>query len=113
MYLLELLRQQNAKDDYEKFALEMHQNFNVMTPPWVQREVQMVVPQSLEEFPNIMKLLTDKWPNAKLNNYLKKLISVIRSVERAGFSPTVIEEILLLSDILEVRERDVGAAEKG
>lgn len=111
LYLLEILRLQNLKDDYEKFALEMHQNFNVMTPPWVQREVQMVVPQSLEEFPNIIKLLTDKWPNEKIAHYLNKLVLDNRSGERVGFSPAVIEEILLLSDVLAVREPDEDVVE--
>ena len=66
----------------------------------------MVVPQSLEEFPYIRKLLTDKWPNPKLNNYLQKLVSDNRSGERSGFSKPVIEEILLLIDVLEVRTPD-------
>lgn len=112
LYLLETLRQQNAKDDYEKFALEMHQNFNVMTPSWVQREVAMVVPQSLEEFPYIMKFLVEKWPNQKITKYLKKLTLDNRSGERSGFSPAVIEEILLLTDVLEAREPDDDAVEE-
>ena len=106
LYLLELFRKQNLKDDFEKFAFQMHQNFNVMTPPWEERQVAMIVPQSLEEFPYIRKLLTDKWPNPKLNNYLQKLVSDNRSGERSGFSKPVIEEILLLIDVLEVRTPD-------
>lgn len=106
LYLLEILRQQNQKDDFEKFAFEMHQHFNVMTPLWVQQSVAMVVPESLEEFPYIMKFLTDKWPNVKITNYLKKLISDNRSGERSGFSQEVVEEILLLIDVLEVRESE-------
>lgn len=106
LYLLDIFRQQNLKDDFEKFAFEMHQTFNVMTPLWEERSVAMVVPQSLEEFPYIMKLLTEKWPNEKITNYLHKLILDNRSGERSGFSQAVVEEILLLIDVLNVREAD-------
>ncbi len=103
LYLLALLRQHNLKDEFEKFALEMHQNFNVMTPLWEERAVEVVVPQTLEEFPYIVKFLTEKWPNEKLINYLKKLVSDNRSGERSGFSQAVVEEVLVLIDVLELR----------
>jgi hypothetical protein len=106
LYLLSIFRQQNLKDDFEKFAFEMHQTFNVMTPLWEERSVALVVPQSLEDFPYIMKLLTEKWPNEKITNYLHKLISDNRSGERSGFSQSVVEEILLLIDVLNTREPD-------
>lgn len=106
LYLLELFRKQDQKDEFEKYAFQMHQHFNVMTPLWEERKVAMVVSESLEDFPYIIKLLTEKWPNEKIANYLQKLISDNRSGERAGFSQPVIEEVLLLIDVLEVREAD-------
>lgn len=104
LYLLEVLRQQNLKLDFEKFAFEMHQNFNVMTPLWEQRTVPMVVAQSLEDFPYIVKFLTTKWPNEKIISYLEKLIQDNRGGERSGFSQAVIEEILLLIVVLKARQ---------
>jgi hypothetical protein len=104
LYLLEVLRQQNLKLDFEKFAFEMHQNFNVMTPLWEQRTVPMVVAQSLEDFPYIVKFLTTKWPNEKIIPYLEKLIQDNRGGERSGFSQAVIEEILLLIVVLKARQ---------
>ncbi len=103
LYLLDILRKQNLKDEFEKFAIEMHQNFNVMTPLWEEREVEIIVPQTLEDFPYIVKFLTEKWPNEKLNNYLRKLVADNRSGERSGFSKAVVEEIMLLIDVLELR----------
>ncbi len=111
LYLLDILRKQNLKDEFEKFAIEMHQNFNVMTPLWEEREVEVVVPQTLEEFPYIVKFLTEKWPNEKLNNYLKKLVADNRSGERSGFSKAVVEEIMLLIDVLALRG-EVAEAEQ-
>lgn len=104
LYLLEILRQQNLKLDFEKFAFEMHQNFNVMTPLWEQCTVPMVVAQSLEDFPYIVKFLTTKWPNEKIIPYLEKLIQDNRGGERSGFSQPVIEEILLLIVVLKARQ---------
>lgn len=104
LYLLEILRQQNLKLDFEKFAFEMHQNFNVMTPLWEQRTVPIVVAQSLEDFPYIVKFLTTKWPNEKIIPYLEKLIQDNRGGERSGFSQAVIEEILLLIVVLKARQ---------
>ena len=103
MYLLDVYRKQNDKDAFEKLAFEMHQNFNVMTPVWEERAVAMIVPESLEEFPYIVQFLSEKWPNPKIITYLQKLITDNRSGERAGFSKAVIEEIVLLKDILEIR----------
>ncbi len=103
LYLLSMLRQQNLKEDFETFATEIHQHFNIMTPLWTPREVEMIVPQTLEEFPHIVKFLTKKWPNEKLIIYLKKLIYDTRLGERSGFSLPVVQEILLLIDVLEMR----------
>jgi len=106
LYLLDIFRQQNAKDEFEKYASEMHENFNAMTPIWTQGSVDVVVAQSLEEFSYITDKLTDDWPNEKLINYLKKLVLDNRSGQRSGFSKAVIAEILLLIDVLEIREPD-------
>lgn len=106
LYLLDLFRTQDLKNEFEKFSFKMHQHFNVMTPLWEERQVAMVVQQSLEEFPYIIKLLTEQWPSEKIVGYLQKLISDNRSGERAGFSQAVVEEALLLIDVLEVRAVD-------
>lgn len=111
MFLLDVYRKTNQKDEFEKLAIEMHQNFNVMTPLWESREVAIVVPESLEEFPYIIQFLTEKWPNPKIITYLQKLITDNRSGERAGFSQSVIEEIVLLKDVLEMRSPDVANQE--
>ena len=104
LLLLKLLRQSQLKDEFETIALQMHQHFNVMTPLWTERAAPMVVPQSLEDFPYIIKFLTDKWPNEKIIHYLEKLISDNRSGERSGFSQPIVEEILLLIVVLKARQ---------
>lgn len=101
LYLLNLLKVQNLKEDFEKVAFDMHQTFNVMTPLWESKKVAMIVPKSLEEFPHIIELLTEKWPHHELVNYLQHVIADNRDGERSGFSQEVIEDILLLIAILE------------
>lgn len=111
MFLLDIYRKNNEKEAFEKLAFEMHQNFNVMTPLWESREVAIVVSESLEDFPYIIQFLTEKWPNPKIITYLQKLITDNRSGERAGFSQSVIEEIVLLKDVLEIRHPDAANQE--
>ncbi|MFW5432346.1 MAG: hypothetical protein ACKE5M_02455 [Methylophilaceae bacterium] len=106
LYLLKIFRQQDLKEEFERFASELHQTFNVMTPLWEAQTVAMVVPQSLEEHPHIVELIMQQWPDEKILSYLHKLISDNRGGQRSGFSLTVIEEILLLIDVLEMREKE-------
>jgi len=103
LYLLELFRKHDLKDEFEKFAFEMHQIFNVMTPVWVEQEVAIVVAESLEKFPHIIKKLIEEWPGAPAKSYLQSLIDDNRNGERSGFGQEVIDEILLLIAILDSR----------
>jgi tetratricopeptide (TPR) repeat protein len=103
LYLLELLRKENLKEDFEKFALEMHQTFNVITPLWEKRDVAIIVPESLEEFPHIVERITQIWPKDSARTYLTELISDNRNGERTGFGQAVVDEILLLIHVLDTR----------
>jgi len=103
LYLLELFRKQTLKDEFEKFAFEMHQNFNVMTPVWQDQEVAIVVTESLEKFPHIIEKIITEWPGAPAKSYLESLIADNRNGERTGFGQEVIDEILFLIAILETR----------
>ena len=103
LYLLEIFRKQNIKDEFEKYAFEMHQTFNVMTPLWEEKEVEIVVADSLEKFPHIIKKVTAEWPSEPIKNYLQSLIADNREGERTGFGQAVIDEILTLISVLEAR----------
>lgn len=102
LYLLELLRKQNLKEEFEKFALEMHQTFNVITPLWESRNVAIIVPESLEEFPHILERLSQTWPKDSARTYLTELITDNRNGERTGFGQAVVDEILLLIQVLDI-----------
>jgi hypothetical protein len=104
LYLLEIFKKLNLKEDFEKYAKDVHETFNVITPIWRETEIAMVVPQSLEEFPHIMEKLYNTWPADAATVYLRGLITDNRGGERTGFGKEVVSEILLLIALLDVRK---------
>jgi hypothetical protein len=105
LYLLEVFRKLNLKNEFEDYADRMHKAFNVMTPVWYEKEVAataaIIVPQSLEEFPHIMGQLYGVWPGELAGVYLRSLVTDNRGGERVGFSKTVVDEILFLIELLD------------
>jgi hypothetical protein len=104
LYLLEIFRKLNLQEDFEQYAADMHQTFNVMTPVWYDTEIAVYVPQSLEEFPHIMERLYSSWPDDSAASYLRNLIIDNRGGERSGFGDAVIGEITMLIELLSARK---------
>ena len=101
LYLLEVFRKLNMKDEFEQYADGLHQTFNVMTPVWYESSVAIYVPQSLEEFPHIMEQLYGVWPGELASVYLRSLISDNRGGDRVGFGKEVVGEILFLIELID------------
>ena len=104
LYLLEVFRKLNLKDDFEAYAKGLHDIYNVMTPVWYETEISIVVPQSLEEFPHIIEKLCSVWPGELATVYLRGLITDNRGGDRAGFGKAVLNEILILIAVLDNRK---------
>ncbi len=104
LYLLEIFRKLNLKDDFEAYAKGLHDIYNVMTPVWYETEISIVVPQSLEEFPHIVEKLCSVWPGELATVYLRGLITDNRGGDRAGFGKAVLNEILMLVAVLDNRK---------
>ena len=104
LYLLEIFRKLNLKDDFEAYAKGLHDIYNVMTPVWYETEISIVVPQSLEEFPHIIEKLCSVWPGELATVYLRGLITDNRGGDRAGFGKAVLNEILLLVAMLDIHK---------
>ena len=104
LYLLEIYRKLNLKDEFEANAAGLHQIYNVMTPVWYETAVAMVVPQSIEEFPHIMEKLYTVWPGDLATVYLRGLIADNRGGERVGFGKAALSEILMLIEILDIQK---------
>jgi hypothetical protein len=101
LYLLEVFRKFNMKEDFEQYADRLHQTFNVMTPVWQEKSVEIYIPQSLEEFPHILEQLSGVWPGELANEYLHSLMTDNRGGDRAGFGKEVLEEVLMLITLLD------------
>ncbi len=109
LYLLEIFRKLNLKEEFEAYAKRLHITFNVMTPVWYEANAaiasaKIVVPQYLEEFPHIMDKLDAVWPSELAKVYLQSLITDNRDGDRAGFSAAVLAEILMLITLLDTRK---------
>jgi tetratricopeptide (TPR) repeat protein len=113
LYLLDIYRGTNQKEEFLKYAGKLHENYNVMTPQWDNKPLQMDVSTSLEEFPYIVENLTLLWGScekvagkfAETKAYLETLITDNRNNERIGFSLEVLKEIMLLRDVLDTRAK--------
>lgn len=104
LYLLEMLKRLDMKEDFEHYAEALHQSFNVISPLWEAREMALVVPQTLEDFPHIMEKLYSCWPYDDARLYLLNLINDNRNGERGGFGQAVLDEILTLIGVLDARQ---------
>ena len=104
LYLLEVFRKLNMKDEFEQYADGLHQTFNVMTPVWYEKSAAIYVPQSLEEFPHIMEQLYGVWPGELASVYLRSLITDNRGGDRVGFGKEVLDEILMLIELLDTQK---------
>ncbi len=104
LYLLEIFRKLNLKEEFKKYAKGLKANFNVTTQAWDDSIAPGTLPQYLEEFPNIMQKLYTIWPSDNAKDYLRSLITDNRDGARAGFGKAVLGEILLLIALLETRK---------
>jgi hypothetical protein len=104
LYLLDIYRSQNQKEEFIALAKRLHTAFNVMTPQWEETRAAMVVANSIEEFPHIVSQLTEAWTSGNAGEYLASLLEDNREGERAGFSLEVLQEIMLLQGVWELRQ---------
>lgn len=111
--LLDIYRQTNQKEEFLDYAKQLHQTFNVMRPTWDNTPLPMVVATSLEEFSHVIEHIIELWAYCDIDEeklaetkaYLDKLLTDNRDSERAGFGMEVLQEIMLLRDLLDMREK--------
>ena len=103
LYLLRLLRDLSWEDDFEKYANQLHQFYNVVTPLMKHELYDLETPTSLEAFPHILQQLQQDWPNSVAGEYLQDLLVDNRGGDRLGFSEEVLEEMALLLEVRVLR----------
>lgn len=116
LYLLDIYRNTNQKEEFLQYARQLHQSFNVVAPSWDSTPTQIVIASSIEEYSHISAKVTKLWADCEkelksitqTKNYLDELLTDNRDSERAGFSMEVFQEIMLLRDLLDVRDKLVN-----
>ena len=107
LYLLDIYRDTNQKEEFLVYAKQLNQHFNVMMPMWESAPLPMVVASTLEEFAHIVEKLTKLWAEnlTEAEAYVEELLTDNRDNERAGFGMEVFQELVLLRDILKARNK--------
>ena len=113
LLLLDIYRKTNQKAEFMQYAKLLHENFNVMMPSWDSSTLPSAINSSLEAFVHISTKMTQLWANcekeaqkiSQTKSYLDELLLDNRNNERSGFSFEVFKEIILLRDMLDVREK--------
>jgi pilus assembly protein FimV len=103
LYLLRLLRDLSWEDDFEKYANELHQRYNVLTPMLSHQALDLEIPTCLEAFPHILEQLQQHWPTPAAASYLQDLLVDNRGGDRMGFSEDVLEEMAILLEVHALR----------
>ena len=113
LYLLNIYRETNQKEQFMQHATQLHQNFNVMMPLWENAPPKMIIASTLEEFSHISSKVTKLWADCEketnslvqTKTYLDELLTDNRDSQRTGFSMEVFEEIVLLRNLLDTRDQ--------
>jgi hypothetical protein len=105
LFLLRLLRELSWEDEFAKYANELHQFYNVVTPSLSNESVDLETPSTLEAFTHITAQLQQLWPEEAAEAYLQDLLTDNRGGERMGFSEEVLSEMALLLELSSLRAR--------
>lgn len=98
--LLELYREAGMRQEFEAGAQRLNRLFNVRVMHWDGESAESSV-HSLERYGHIRDRLVASWGTADCLEYLHRLLDDNRNGSRSGFPLPVLDEILLLTAILE------------
>lgn len=127
--LMEVYRQADMREEFERLVEDFHQHFNVEVQRWSESHPETLVapdfsldlvlpgeevpppaapakPQSLEDFGHIRDKLVDTWRTPECVTYLHHLLRDNRGGQRSGFPLSVVNEILCLIELLETQEQE-------
>lgn len=113
---MDVYRMASMRDEFERVASNLNLHFNVEVQNWStpdsSAEVDInlekpvaPIPQSLEDMPRLMDIVTDLWSTGDVVGYLYQLLCDNHGGQRVGFALPVIEEILFLIELKETVNR--------
>ncbi|MGN6389818.1 MAG: type IV pilus assembly protein FimV [Burkholderiaceae bacterium] len=98
LYLLDLYRSLDRREDYDGLAGRFKRIFNARIPAWGEQE-NYDAPASLEDFPRLVDNICKLWSDDQAVPYLESLLIDDRNGERVGFDLPVYREIIMLIGI--------------
>jgi len=97
LYLLDLYRDTGNRAKYDTLRARFKRLFNALIPEF--DEPKEANPRTLEDFPHLMKRVTDIWGGREIVPFLESLLVDDRDGARVGFELPVYRDILLLIGI--------------
>jgi hypothetical protein len=119
--LLDILRHNGKRADFDLYSQKLRQHFNLDLPAWDAPDSMpagsanaesgaeppaddlearfRAAPSPLEAFPHVRDRLVSMWGKAECSSFLQHLMRDNRAGKRRGFPLIVIDDILLLLDI--------------
>lgn len=102
--LLEVYRTADMRGEFEDLIAKLHANFNVETITWDNFDAAVRHPtSSLEDFPHIMEPIQRLWASPECLSLLESLVRDNRNGQRGGFQVGVVDELLVLTGIMNYR----------
>lgn len=99
--LLELYRAAGLRAEFDSLSGQLNKIFNVKPVSWERFEEARRSPSSVEHSPHLVETVQRLWGTPECQAFLEKLLRDNRDGTRTGFPIAIIDEILLLSAILE------------
>lgn len=99
--LMDVYRIADMKPEFDALARQLNKTFNVKTVTWANFDEARRHGGSVEAMPHILKRITDTWPTRECQVYLETIVRDNREGTRQGFGLGVIDDILVLSTVLE------------
>ncbi len=105
--LLEVYRTAGLRAEFNAMAKEFNKTFNVITVTWENYDDLRKNSVSVEHVPHIIEHIEHSWRTRDCQVYLQRLLRDNRAGTREGFPFSVIDDILMLSAVL---EQELGPA---
>lgn len=100
--LLEVYRAAGMRSEFQALTRRLRQTFNVREIAWEDYALSRLSPISLEALPHIMRQVALLWGTRSCQVYLQGLLRDNRGGKREGLPLPVVDDILLLSAILDL-----------
>lgn len=99
--LLEVYRAAGLRAEFDAMAKEFNKTFNVITVTWDNYDDLRMNAVSVEHMPHIIAYIEQNWRTRECQVYLQRLLRDNRAGTRMGLPFSVIDDILMLSAVLE------------